>query len=103
VFATGLPRERVLSFSSFDAADLAALREEMRRRGVTHAVYTWRREARTEAERFYDRRRRVDLAAAFGSGGPVEGFAHVATLPAAPRLGQPPAQVYRLAPDRPGP
>jgi hypothetical protein len=98
VFATGLPRERVLSYSSFEAADLPALREEMRRRRVTHAVYTWRREARTDAERFYDRRRRVDLAVAFASGGPVSGFEHVATLPAAPRLGQPPAQVYRLLP-----
>ena len=101
IFATGLPRERVLSFSSFDAEDLPALRAEMRRRGVSHAVYTWRREARTDAERFYDRRRKVALAALFASGGPLEGFKHVATLPAPARLGQPPAQVYRLIPDAP--
>ena len=87
----------MLSFSAFEASDLAALRDEMRRRGVTYAVYTWRREARTDAERFYDRRRKVDLAALFASGAPVEGFDHVAALPAPARLGQPPAQVYRLA------
>jgi hypothetical protein len=101
IFAAGLPRERVLSFSSFEAEDLPALRAEMRRRGVSHAVYTWRREARTDAERFYDRRRKVALAALFASGGPLEGFEHVATLPAPARLGQPPAQVYRLTPDAP--
>jgi hypothetical protein len=99
IWATGLPGDRVLSFSAFEASDLASLRDEMRRRGVTHAVYTWRRPATTDAERFYDRRRKVDLAALFASGGPVEGFEHVATLPAPARLGQPPAQVYRLAPE----
>lgn|GEM_PF-2343017 len=101
LFATGLPSDRVVGWSRFGALDLPSLREEMRRLGVTHAVYTWRRAPHTDAERFYDRRRRVDLAALFASGGPVEGFVHLATVPAPPRLRQPPAQVYRLLDDAP--
>ena len=36
------------------------------------------------------------LAAFFASGAPLPGFTHLATLPGAARLEQPPAQIYRL-------
>jgi hypothetical protein len=98
LFATGLPSDRVISFSRFEAKDLEALRREMAERGVTHVIYTWRRPPRTDAERFYARRRREDLAALFASGDALPGFEHVATLPAPRRLHQPPAEVYRLEP-----
>jgi hypothetical protein len=97
-FAADLPAERVISFRHFEAESLAELRAEMERRGVTHAVYTWRRPPESEAERFYARRRKEQLAALFASGAPLAGFVHVATLPAPPRLRYPPTQIYRLAP-----
>ena len=96
IFASGLPRERVVPFSRFEAGTLEALREELAREGVRYVVYTWRRAPETDAERFYAHRRREDLAALFASGAPLPGFAHLATLPADPRLHQPPAQIYHL-------
>jgi hypothetical protein len=97
-FAADLPAERVFSFRHFEAESLAELRAEMERRGVTHAVYSWRRPPESDAERFYARRRKEHLAAHFASGAPLPGFVHVATLPAPARLGYPPTQIYRLAP-----
>jgi hypothetical protein len=97
-FAADLPAERVISFRRFEAESLAELRAEMERRGVTHAVYTWRRPPESEAERFYARRRKEHLAALFASGAPLPGFVHVATLPAPARPTYPPTQIYRLAP-----
>ena len=70
----------------------------MERRGVTHAVYTWRRPPESDAERFYARRRKEHLAALFASGAPLPGFVHVATLPAPARLRYPRDQIYRLDP-----
>ena len=96
IFASDLPSQRVVPFGRFDAETLGELRAELARRGVRYVAYTWRRPPETDAERFYARRRKEELAALFASGGPVPGFAHVATLPAAPRLRQPPAQIYRL-------
>lgn len=98
LWASDLASEQVVGFGSFEADDLAGLRAEMRRRGVSHAVYTWRSPPRTASQRDYDRRKKVSLAALFRDGGSVEGFDHVATL-APPGLlpDQPPAQVYRLA------
>ena len=63
---------------------------------MRYVAWTWRRAPETQAERFYAERRKEALAAPFGTGGPVPGFEHVATLPAEPRLEQPPAQIYRL-------
>jgi len=97
-FAADLPAERVVSFRRFEAETLGELRAEMEHRGVTHAVYTWRRPPESDAERFYARRRKEHLAALFASGAPLPGFVHVATLPAPPRLAYPPTQIYRLAP-----
>jgi hypothetical protein len=97
-FAAGLPAERVVSFRRFEAETLPELRAEMERRGVTHAVYTWRRPPESDAERFYARRRKEHLAALFASGAPLPGFVHLATLPAPARLASLPAQIYRLAP-----
>ncbi len=96
IFASGLPPDRVVSFGGFEAETPEALRDEMARRGVRYAVYTWRRAPESDAERFYARRRKEHLAAFFASGGPVPGFEHVATLPAPTRLAQPPAQIYRV-------
>jgi hypothetical protein len=95
-FAAPAARERVVPFHRFDAATLGELRDALAREGVRYVAWTWRRAPATEAERFYAERRKEALAAPFGTGGPVPGFEHVATLPAEPRLAQPPAQIYRL-------
>ena len=95
-FAANLSAERLIPFARFEADSLAELRAEMERRGVTHAVYTWRRPPESDAERFYARRRKEQLAALFASGGPLPGFVHVATLPGPARLPYPPTQIYRL-------
>lgn len=95
-FASGLPTERFVPFGRYDVETLDALRAALERDGVRYVAYTWRRPPRTRAERFYAERRNQDLAAFFASGGRLPGFEHVATLPAPPRLHQPPAQIYRL-------
>jgi hypothetical protein len=96
LFATGLAPGQVVSFGRFEAETLPALLEELRRRGVTHVAYIHRRPARTDAERFYARRKRVDLAELFASGRELPGLEHLATLSAPARLRQPPAQIYRV-------
>jgi hypothetical protein len=101
-FLGELPRDRVASYSGMDAADLPALRAEMRQRGLTHALYTWRKPVQTPSDAYYYRRLRSDLAELFKDGGPVEGFAHVATLPLPDALERDPVQVYRLLPPGPG-
>ena len=85
------------SLCCFEAATAEGLRAALAREGVRYLAWTWRRPAETKAERFYAGRRNEALAAAFATGGVVPGFAHVATLPAEPRLHQAPAQIYRLA------
>ncbi|HVH05694.1 MAG TPA: hypothetical protein VNE71_06825 [Myxococcota bacterium] len=96
-FAAGPARERVVPFRRFEAATAEELRAALAREGVRYLAWTWRRPAETKAERFYAGRRNEALAAAFATGEAVPGFEHVATLPAEPRLHQPPAQIYRLA------
>ena len=95
-FAAPAARERVVPFHHLEAATLDELREALARAGVRYVAWTWRRAPETDAERFYAQRRKEALAAPFAAGGPVPGFVHVATLPAEPRLHQPPAQIYRL-------
>ena len=98
-FAAKPAADRVVPFRHFEARTTDELRTALASEGVRYLAYTWRRPAQTKAERFYAERRKEALAAAFASGGPVPGFAHVATLPAEPRLRQPPAQIYRIAED----
>jgi hypothetical protein len=95
LWVTDLRPDQVVAFGTFEANDLGALRDEMRRRGVTYAAYTWRRPARTASQRFYDERKKVALAEAFAGSEAPPGFVHVATL-AQPGLDTPPAQICRL-------
>jgi hypothetical protein len=95
-FASGVPSERIVPFRHLEAATADELRAALARQGVRYVAYTWRRPPETRAERYYAERRKEALAAPFASGAPVPGFEHVATLPAEPRLRQPPAQIYRL-------
>jgi hypothetical protein len=98
-FAAKPAADRVVPFRRFDGATTDELRAALAGEGVRYVAYTWRRPPETRSERFYAERRKEALAAAFASGGPVPGFEHVATLPAEPRLRQPPAQIYRIAED----
>jgi hypothetical protein len=98
-FAARPAAERVVPFRHFAGATTEELRAALAREGVRYVAWTWRRPPRTRAERFYAERRKEGVAAPFAAGGPVPGFAHVATLPAEPRLRQPPAQIYRITED----
>jgi hypothetical protein len=98
-FAAKPAADRVVPFRHFGGATTEELRASLASEGVRYLAYTWRRPPETRSERFYAERRKEALAAAFAAGGPVPGFEHVATLPAEPRLRQPPAQIYRIAED----
>lgn len=98
---TGLGEDRVLGFANLRAEDLRALRRQMRARGIRYVIYTWRKTPETPADLYYHRKLGAPLGEAFRSGGPQEGFEHVATLPLPEMLGRDPVQVYRLADEAP--
>jgi hypothetical protein len=95
---TSLDSERLQKFLRMDAENAAELVPEMREKGFTHVVYTYRLPGRNPASILYNKRRKYYLAQEFRSGGEVPGFEHVATLPLPAILDQPAVQVYRVLP-----
>lgn len=94
---TGLEPRRVVSFESLKAERLEDLVPEMARRGISYAIYTWRKPLQTPSDGYYHGKHKAFLAEELRTGGEVPGLEHVATLPLPAELGRDPVQVYRLA------
>jgi len=88
---------RIVGFYELEAGDTASLAAEMRARGLTYLVATWRKPVAQAIDRVYERKFKWFLVDPFDEGGPVPGFEHVASLPLPAHLGAPPVQIYRLA------
>jgi hypothetical protein len=97
LFLTELEPERFVGFFQLDAQDAASLAAEMRARGLTHVVATWRKPVAQAIDRVYERKFKWFLVDPFARGEPVAGFERVAELPLPAHLEQPPVQIYRLA------
>ena len=88
---------RIVTFYELEAVDPASLAAEMRARGVSYLVATWRKPVAQTIDRVYERKFKWFLVDPFADGAPVPGFEHVAALPLPAHLGVPPVQIYRLA------
>lgn len=97
-FLSDIPKHQLLSFSKVTAKDVGELPDFMRSRGLTHAVWTHRGEARNPSANYYHQAFHVDIAEAFRAGEPVPGFEHVATLPVPKDIDSSDVQIYRLLP-----
>lgn len=97
LFLTELEPSRFVGFFDLDATDVASLAGEMRARGLTHVVATWRKPVAQAIDRVYEHKYKWFLVDPFTRGEPVPGFEHVASLPLPAHLRQPPVQIYRLA------
>jgi hypothetical protein len=97
LFLTGLEPDRFVGFYDLEAQDVGALAAEMRARGLTHVVATWRKPVAQAIDQVYERKFKWFLVDPFARGEPVPGFEHLAALPLPEHLRQPPVQVYRLA------
>jgi hypothetical protein len=100
--ATGLATEQVVGFAALRAETPDDLAAELRTRGIRYVVYTWRKTNETPSDVYYDKKLKAYLGEPFRAGGPVPGFAHVATVPLPPQLERDPVQVYRVLPERGG-
>lgn len=98
--ATELPAERVVSFANLvpEGDDPALLAAAMRRRGITHAAYTYREQPRDSDGAYYHRLYNVPLAERFAEGAAVPGFRHLARLPVPAELEHADVQIYELDP-----
>lgn len=97
LFLTDFEPARFVGFFDLEADDSDALAAEMRSRGLTHVVATWRKPVAQAIDRVYERKFKWFLVDPFAHGEPVPGFEHVAALPLPAHLEQPPVQIYRLA------
>ena len=88
---------RIVPFYDLEATDAASLAAEMRARGLSYLVATWRKPVAQTIDHVYERKFKWFLVDPFAEGEPVPGFAHVAALPLPDHLGLPPVQIYRLA------
>lgn len=98
--ATQLPADQVVSFANLvpQGDDPALLAAAMRRRGLTHAAYTYREQPRDSDGAYYHRLYNVPLAERFAEGAAVPGFRHLARLPVPAELEHADVQIYELDP-----
>jgi hypothetical protein len=97
LFLTDIAPDRIATFYELDAEDPATLAAELRARGVTYLVATWRKPVAQSIDRVYERKYKWSLVDPFTEGAPVEGFEHVAAIDLPTFLNHPPLQIYRLA------
>jgi hypothetical protein len=88
---------RIVAFYELRAVDPASLAAEMRKRGISYLVATWRKPVAQTIDHVYERKFKWFLVDPFAKGAPVPGFEHEAALPLPDHLGVPPVQIYRLA------
>jgi hypothetical protein len=88
---------RIVPFYALEAQDAASLAAEMRARGLSYLVATWRKPVAQAIDQVYERKFKWFLVDPFAEGKPVPGFEHVVALPLPAHLGHPPVQIYRLA------
>ncbi len=93
-----IEKHRLRNFSKVEARDVPSLVTFMREGGWTLVAWTHRGEAKNPSAKWYYRTLNVGLAESFRSGGPVEGFEHVATLAVPGDVDESDVQIYRLAP-----
>ena len=98
LFLTDFAPDRIVPFYDLDARDAAGLAEEMRRRGLTWLVATWRKPVAQAIDRVYETKFKWFLVDPFRDGRPVAGFEHVSPRPSAP---PPPAPRCRSTASRP--
>jgi hypothetical protein len=98
LYLTRLEPRQLVPFYDLAAEDAASLAAEMRARGASYLVATWRKPVAQSIDRVYERKFKWFLVDPFVDGAPVPGFEHVASLPLPEPLRQPPVQIYRLAP-----
>ncbi|HVH08079.1 MAG TPA: hypothetical protein VNE71_18960, partial [Myxococcota bacterium] len=98
LFLTDLEPARVVAFYELDAQDPAALAAEIRARGITYVVATWRKPVAQAIDQVYERKYKWFLVDPFSAGAPVPGFEHVAAIELPAFLRHPPLQIYRVAP-----
>jgi hypothetical protein len=96
LFLTQIAPDRIATFYELDAKDPAELAGELRARGVTYLVATWRKPVAQSIDAVYERKYKWFLVDPFTNGQPVPGFAHVAAIPLPAFLEHPPLQVYRV-------
>lgn len=88
--------DRFVGMHRLRAVGAQELAAEMRERGLTHLVATWRKPVRQPSDEVYERQFKWYLLDPFTAGAPVPGFELVATLPQPEHLKKPPVQIYRL-------
>jgi hypothetical protein len=93
-----IDRRRLRNFSKVRVDTLEELETYMRDANWHLVAWTHRGEVRNPSAAWYHEKLNVGLAEAFRSGGPVEGFEHIATLPVPPEVGESDVQIYRPRP-----
>jgi hypothetical protein len=96
---TGLAPQQIVTWGSLRAERIEDLAPEMAERGITYAVYTWRKPLQTPSDGYYHDKLKAFLADQLQGGQPVPGLEHVATLPLPAELDRDPVQIYKLAPE----
>jgi hypothetical protein len=96
LFLTDFAPDRIATFYELEAQDPAALGPELRARGVTYLVATWRKPVAQSIDQVYERKYKWFLVDPFTNGAPVTGFEHVAAIELPAFLHHPPLQIYRL-------
>jgi hypothetical protein len=100
LFLSGFDASRIATFYELDAKDPAELAAELRARGVTYLVATWRKPVAQSIDAVYERKYKWFLVDPFTEGAPVAGFEHVAAIELPAFLEQPPLQIYRVTAPR---
>jgi hypothetical protein len=98
LYLTDLEPSRIVTFYELEAADPAALAAELRARGVTYLVATWRKPVAQSIDQVYERKYKWFLVDPFTQGAPVSGFEHVSAIALPAHLKHPPLQIYRVLP-----
>jgi hypothetical protein len=98
LFLGAFDPSQIATFYELDAADPAALAAELRARGVTYLVATWRKPVAQSIDQVYERKFKWFLVDPFTEGAPVAGFEHVAAIELPAHLKHPPLQIYRVLP-----
>jgi hypothetical protein len=93
---TGMPPERFAALMSLEATSLDEVPAEMRAKGLTHLIVTWRKPPRQAIDDFYERKFKWFLIDPLLRGETVAGLTLVATLPLPEHLERPPVRIYRV-------
>ena len=95
---TGLPADRFTALMSLEATTLEEVAPEMRRRGLSHLIVTWRKPPAQANDHHHEQKFKWFLIDPLLRGEAAPGFTRVASLALPGHMERPPVRIFRVEP-----